>query len=65
MIKNIYNLFLKNNNTKKLGRWGLNINKKQIDQRVDLANEDHCGKCGEYLLEKQNKNKQIIIKNTK
>jgi hypothetical protein len=59
MIRYIYD-YLNKNNIIRLGRWGLNVNKKQIDKRVDLANEDHCGKCGEYLLEKQVKNKKLF-----
>ena len=32
-----------------LGRWGL-IYDNKIDYRIDLANEDHCGPCGELKL---------------
>ena len=32
---------------------------KKMDKKIDLSNEDHCGSCGQYLLE-QNK----IIKET-
>ena len=40
---------------KPVGRWRVeNCNK----QMIDLSNEDHCGPCGQYILEKvKNKNK--------
>ena len=28
-----------------LGRWKIEICKKQINNKIDLANEDHCGCC--------------------
>ncbi len=41
-----------------LGRWRISYCSKKIGDRVDLANEDHCGTCGEYILDKASK--QII-----
>jgi len=35
-----------------LGRWNL-MHDKSIDYKVDLANEDHCGPCGELKLKKR------------
>ena len=37
---------------KPLGRWGLEKSNKQINNNIDLSNEDHCGPCGQYALEK-------------
>jgi hypothetical protein len=37
---------------KPLGRWGLDYCKIKLNQKVDLSNEDHCGPCGKYALEK-------------
>ena len=37
-----------------LGRWNYVKSKKQLDQRIDLSNEDHCGSCGQYALSKSN-----------
>ena len=37
---------------KPLGRWGLEYCNIKINQKVDLSNEDHCGPCGKYALEK-------------
>jgi hypothetical protein len=35
-----------------LGRWNMEICNKKINSKIDLANEDHCGTCGEYALKK-------------
>jgi hypothetical protein len=49
---------------KPIGRWRLESCNKQMNSKVDLSNEDHCGPCGQYALtkinfkEKQNKGKQ-------
>lgn len=36
-----------------LGRWSLVHSEKQISYKVDMSNEDHCGVCGNYILEKR------------
>lgn len=38
---------------KYLGRWQIDYCKVKINNTVDLANEDHCGTCGEYALERK------------
>ena len=35
-----------------LGRWRLSQCTTQLNQKIDLSNEDHCGPCGQYALEK-------------
>jgi hypothetical protein len=35
-----------------LGRWNIEHNTKQINNKIDLSNEDHCGPCGQYILVK-------------
>lgn len=47
-----------------LGRWKLDYSKKQIDSKVDWANEDHCGPCGNnpILNEKPNHNNKSFMK---
>jgi hypothetical protein len=35
-----------------LGRWTIDYCTKQIHNKVDLANVDHCGTCGDYLIKK-------------
>ena len=37
---------------KPIGRWKIEYCNKQIDKKIDLSNEDHCGPCGQYALEK-------------
>ena len=46
---------------KPLGRWKIENCNKQINNKIDLSNEDHCGPCGQYALEKIEK----IEKNNK
>ena len=46
-----------------LGRWRIEHCNVKINNTVDLANEDHCGSCGEYALRKINViNKKTEIK---
>ena len=37
---------------KPLGRWRIENCNKQINSKIDLSNEDHCGPCGQYALSK-------------
>ena len=41
------------------GRWGTNYNSSQLNTRIDLANEDHCGPCGTYRLTMTNKEQNL------
>lgn len=54
---------------KPLGRWRIEDCNKQMDSKIDLSNEDHCGPCGQYALTKikleDNKIKDNKIKETK
>ena len=46
---------------KPMGRWAIENSNKQINQKIDLSNEDHCGPCGQYALSKiQTKKTQSI-----
>ena len=38
-----------------VGRWRLENCKVSMNQKIDLSNEDHCGPCGQYALEKTKK----------
>ena len=49
-IKSIISKLLPKKSPKHLGRWGLTDTNKQINHKVDLSNEDHCGPCGQYAL---------------
>lgn len=33
-----------------LGRWNIDYCSKKMDRKIDLANEDHCGPCGQYRI---------------
>lgn len=33
-----------------LGRWNMEYNTKKMNHKIDLSNEDHCGPCGQYIL---------------
>ena len=48
-----------------LGRWNIEYCVKKMDYKIDLANEDHCGPCGQYILHKSKKesNEQLIKNN--
>ena len=35
---------------KVLGRWNLEQCNKKTNHKIDLSNIDHCGPCGNYLL---------------
>jgi hypothetical protein len=49
-----------------LGRWSVINSEKQISYKVDLSNEDHCGTCANYILEKRGPNvkEDVTQKNT-
>ena len=33
-----------------LGRWNIESCDKKMNSKIDLSNEDHCGPCGQYIL---------------
>jgi hypothetical protein len=35
-----------------LGRWRIEKCNTKMSNKIDLSNEDHCGPCGQYALEK-------------
>ena len=37
---------------KPLGRWRIENSNTQMNHKIDLSNEDHCGPCGQYALSK-------------
>jgi hypothetical protein len=37
-----------------LGRWSIETCHKKVNNKIDLANEDHCGPCGKYIIDKIN-----------
>jgi hypothetical protein len=61
-IINIFkNIMSKDLSKKPLGRWRIENCNKQINNKVDLSNEDHCGPCGQYALSK-NLDKDLVLK---
>lgn len=61
-IKSIIQKFIKNdkitgNEKKVLGRWNIEYCDKKMNNKIDLSNEDHCGPCGQYILDKKKVNK--------
>ena len=47
--------FLQNlvkNEKKILGRWNIEYCDKKLNNKIDMSNEDHCGPCGQYVLDK-------------
>ena len=47
---------------KPVGRWRIEECNKQMNNKIDLSNEDHCGPCGQYALEKiKMKPKPLVV----
>ena len=49
IITIIKNILQKSNLKAPLGRWNIEVCNKKLNNKIDLANEDHCGPCGKYL----------------
>jgi len=45
-----------------VGRWRVEHCEIRLDKRIDMSNEDHCGPCGQYAIEKLRDNKKIVKK---
>ena len=54
-IVNILKKFAITDEKKILGRWNIDYCNKKMDRKIDLSNEDHCGPCGQYLLDTASK----------
>ena len=50
-IKKIFTINHIKNEKKILGRWNTVSDKKILDQKIYLANYDHCGPCGKLNLQ--------------
>jgi hypothetical protein len=46
---------------KPVGRWRIEDCNLKMNYKVDLSNEDHCGPCGQYALEKIELKKSEIV----
>jgi len=68
-IKNTLNKIASQEEKKILGRWNIDYCNKKLNKKVDLSNEDHCGPCGQYILDKNTNTKTnkipIPLPNTK
>lgn len=51
-ITTIIKKFMPKEAHKPVGRWRIENCNIQMNQKIDLSNEDHCGPCGQYALEK-------------
>ena len=64
-IKTIIKNLLPKEICKPVGRWRIENCNSIMNHKIDLSNEDHCGPCGQYALEKieltNKKNKNIIL----
>jgi hypothetical protein len=49
IINTILKRFIKRDRTP-LGRWNIEYCDKKMNHKIDLSNEDHCGPCGQYIL---------------
>lgn len=49
IISIIKNILQKSNLKPPLGRWNIEQCDKKLNNKIDLANEDHCGPCGKYV----------------
>ena len=59
---NVLNKLMPKNIPTPVGRWRRETCNKALNRKIDLSNEDHCGPCGQYALEKIKINKEINIK---
>jgi hypothetical protein len=64
-ITNILKKILPKNIPKPLGRWRIENCNTAMNNKIDLSNEDHCGPCGQYALEKMIVKPKPIIKEGK
>ena len=63
-IITIIKKFISKEMPKPVGRWRTENCNAQLNRKIDLSNEDHCGPCGQYVLEKieskNNKNNKKV-----
>ena len=48
-----------------LGRWQIEKCNIKINNKIDLSNEDHCGPCGQYIINKNIETNKIILSDEK
>ena len=56
LLKNIVKSIVETTNSnarpRPLGRWHMEECNEKMKSKIDLANEDHCGPCGQYAMQK-------------
>ena len=55
LLKNIVKSILESTSHTRpqpLGRWHMEDCSEKTKSKIDLANEDHCGPCGQYAMQK-------------
>ena len=50
IVQKMKRIVLKPQEKRVLGRWNMEYNTKKMNHKIDLSNEDHCGPCGQYIL---------------
>ena len=55
IIINLIKKYFYKETLKPLGRWNIDYCNNKMNKKVDLSNEDHCGPCGQYIINKINK----------
>lgn len=61
IIKNIFQKELQ----RPLGRWRIDHSNIQLNRKIDLSNEDHCGPWGQYAKNQIKKGQPICDKQIK
>ena len=51
-IRNTIQNMIKKELPRPLGRWKIEDCNTKTNNKIDLSNEDHCGPCGQYALDK-------------
>ena len=59
-LKNFIKRIISFDAPKPVGRWRTEECNIKLNQKIDLSNEDHCGPCGQYALEKTESNSKNI-----
>lgn len=62
IITTMFRRFFVNEEKKILGRWSIEHCEKKLNNKIDLSNEDHCGPCGQYALDKMCHTDKSIVK---
>ena len=55
IIINLIKKYFQKEPLKPLGRWNIDYCNNKMNKKVDLSNEDHCGPCGQYIINKIDK----------